>query len=110
MLGESGAWDILTTQDQADIIQMLPLTAANKSLLTKLDSTESGVARPKELNITNEIFYTDVAKFKSDLSEGSYGKKWQGEAEVAMRERAQGLFDEWKEDEAERWWGQKMDP
>lgn len=63
--------------------------------------------RPEIFTLSSDCFRTDVAKFKDDLKNGHLAKTWQTAAEQAIRDRAAGLFDAWKAQEGERWWGQK---
>jgi hypothetical protein len=108
MLLDPVAWECLTTPQRASLVEMLPPTSFNKDILAKIASGElTDVKRPRELTVNFNIFRTDVAKFKDDLSNGWLGKTWQASAEEAVRNRAAGVFDEWKDEEAERWWGQK---
>lgn len=107
MLLEDSAWTCLTPAEQKELIEMLPSTRVNCSLIAAhiADPTAS-LQRPKELS-AGEIFRTDVAKFQTDLYNGHLAKGWQNTAQEAMIHRAEGKFDAWKEAETEAWWGQK---
>ncbi|KAF2710984.1 hypothetical protein K504DRAFT_466008 [Pleomassaria siparia CBS 279.74] len=110
MLLEPTAWTSLTVSQRASLIKHLPPTAANALLLAAAAATDppaTELARPKELQINFDIFRTDVAKFKDDLTAGHLAKTWLLSAAQAVRDRAEGRFDSWKAEEAERWWGQK---
>jgi hypothetical protein len=48
-------------------------------------------------------------QFKEDLANGHLSRTWQRGAELVVKERTEGVFDEWKKQEAELWWGQKAD-
>ncbi|KAF2183827.1 hypothetical protein K469DRAFT_201651 [Zopfia rhizophila CBS 207.26] len=108
LLAEPSAWDVLSPEDQSAIISTLPGTSANMNLLAKLIDGANGVDRPLQFGVNCTVFRTDVRKFQEDLSNGYFGKRWQEEAHVAMVARAEGAFDNWKLEESERWWGQKM--
>lgn len=43
-----------------------------------------------------------------DLECGRYDPEWLSQADEAMKERADGKFDKWKEKEFEQFWGQKQ--
>ncbi|KAL6705210.1 hypothetical protein ACN47E_007170 [Coniothyrium glycines] len=107
LLLEEPAWTSLSAQQQKELITMLPQTQANSVLLAKIESGETEGTRPATFALSNDCFRTDVAKFKEDLKNGHLAKTWQVAAEQAVTERAAGMFDEWKTEEAERWWGQK---
>lgn len=108
MILEAAAWDSLSADDQQDLLLMLPKTSANMSLRARFAAGATNVARPKELQ-ASDLFRTDVAKFQTDLGAGQLAKGWQAAADQAMKDRAEGLFDEWKAEETEAWWGQKSD-
>ncbi|KAF2471270.1 uncharacterized protein BDR25DRAFT_342563 [Lindgomyces ingoldianus] len=104
---EAAAWNVLGALDQADLISMLPSTLSNCHLLNRIADGASGVEKPKELELGSTVFRSDVKKWQEDLGEGYLTKRWQEAAEKAMKARFEGAFDTWKEQEAERWWGQK---
>ena len=43
-----------------------------------------------------------------DLECGRYDPEWLSQADEAMKQRAEGKFDKWKEKEFEELWGQKQ--
>lgn len=49
-----------------------------------------------------------IRQVQADLENGKYEPQWQRRANEASRERAEGAFDKWKEDEFEEFWGQKQ--
>ncbi|KAF2744543.1 hypothetical protein M011DRAFT_470390 [Sporormia fimetaria CBS 119925] len=105
MLLEASAWETLDGEQRATILKLLPPTRDNVAALSGV--AEGNLpARPKELS--GEIFCTDVAKFQEDLRNGYLAKTWQAKAEQAMKDRAAGLFDEWKAEETETWWGENQ--
>lgn len=63
---------------------------------------------PREYLISNTAFKADVGSFQTDLKEGRYDPKWLEDAQTAMRKRANGDFDAWKEKNKEDFWGQKQ--
>jgi hypothetical protein len=107
MLLEPTAWTCLTPEQKLEILALLPSNYINVKLVDKLRSgTALDDARPREFNINFNLFRTDVAKFKEDLENGHLCKTWQASAEQAMVERAEGKFDDWKEQQSQLWWGQ----
>ena len=101
------AWTSLSSPQQDTLLSKCPSSSANSALRAAIIDGTSSSGRPKELSQGNEIFRTDVAKFKTDLAAGHLAKTWQTEAKQAVQDRAEGKFDAWKERESERWWGEK---
>lgn len=56
----------------------------------------------------NPDFRSAVRQYQLDLEGGRYDPAWLAEADAAMEERAQGNFDQWKEEQFEEFWGQKQ--
>jgi len=57
---------------------------------------------------SNNSFQADVRFFQEDLAAGRYEPQWQKDAQEAMDKRAAGVFDSWKEQNREEFWGQKQ--
>lgn len=49
-----------------------------------------------------------VRQFQVDLENGRYDPEWIRQADIAVQERANGEFDDFKEREFEEFWGQKQ--
>lgn len=49
-----------------------------------------------------------MRQFQVDLGAGRYDPEWLRQAAQAMKERAEGKFDKFKEEEFEQFWGQKQ--
>ena len=62
----------------------------------------------KECLISNSAFQSDIRMFQEDLAEGRLQPARLAKAKAAMERRRRGDFDEWKEEETERFWGQKQ--
>ncbi|ORY10551.1 Asx homology domain-domain-containing protein [Clohesyomyces aquaticus] len=107
LLLDPEAWNVLGASNQASLLKMLPGSQANRGLLAQIADGAKSVERPANLGGNCAAFRTDVKKWQDDLGEGYLTKTWQDAAEKAMKARAAGDFDAWKEDEGERWWGQK---
>lgn len=107
MLLEPAAWDSLSAQDQAILIGMLPSSVTNQNLLQQITNGAAGVARPKEFTMC-DTFSTDCRRYKEALENSQYTKGWLAASYEAMEARDEGKFDDWKEQESELWWGQKM--
>jgi len=111
MLLEPAAWMILSSEQKVELMLMLPPTRANTDLLEWIRATnghgDSADTRPWAFQLSNDCFRTDVAKFRADLGNGHLGKTWQASAEQATIDRATGVYDAFKAEEFEEWWGQK---
>ncbi|KAH5707323.1 hypothetical protein HBI81_243690 [Parastagonospora nodorum] len=111
MLLEPAAWTSLSTEQKIELMLMLPPTPANTDLLEWIRATDghgdSVDTRPYAFQISNDCFRTDVAKFRADLGNGHLGKTWHASAEQAVIDRAAGVYDTFKAEEFEEWWGQK---
>ncbi|KAL8957895.1 MAG: hypothetical protein Q9183_005945 [Haloplaca sp. 2 TL-2023] len=63
---------------------------------------------PTEFWKYNSEFRLDCRNLQEDLRNGRMDPEWQRQAHQAMKERAAGKFDNWKEKEFEEFWGQKQ--
>lgn len=63
---------------------------------------------PMPLLRHNQSFQTALRLFQEDLSAGRYDPTWLKNAAAASAKRAAGDFDEWKEQNREKFWGQKQ--
>ncbi|KAJ4289590.1 hypothetical protein N0V90_010919 [Kalmusia sp. IMI 367209] len=107
MLLKTEAWTCLTINEKLDILALLPQNPINVELAKDLAAgTAAEDALPREVTLNFNLFRTDVAKFKEDLVNGHLAKTWQLSAEQAVIDRAAGAFDDWKDEQAEAWWGQ----
>jgi hypothetical protein len=107
MLLKQTSWESLSLDQKRELFALLPKTPANKRLLEQWeDGSATPDMRPRELQINSSEFRDDIAEYLDELSGGMWGKRWQEEADVASVERLKGLYDEWKYEEYEAWWGQ----
>ena len=53
-------------------------------------------------------FRDGVRQMQNHLAAGQLDPAWIAEAEQARKERAEGKFDQWKEEQFEEFWGQKQ--
>ena len=96
------AWEILSPEEQQQLRDLLPP-------YTPYDAA----GRPTfEFLRYDTDWRRGVRVFQEDISEGLYEKEWLEAAELAMKERAEGKFDKWKEQQFEEFWGQNthVDP
>ena len=96
------AWDILSAQEQEELRSLLPQW-------TPYDAA----GRPTfEFLRYDNHWRNGVRLFQEDIAAGRYEKEWIEAAEQAMKDRAEGKFDAWKEEQFEQFWGQNshIDP
>lgn len=81
-------------------------------MCTQAEPTADGTAKipplPESFVRYDNPWRDGVRQFQVDLENGRYDPEWIRQAEVAVRERAEGLFDDFKEREFEQFWGQKQ--
>lgn len=96
-------WSSLTEDKQRRLIDTFPLAYRvhneDEGGKLKCPITEEFVAN-------DNIIKRDVARFKRDVEAGFYVKKWQDEGKKAMKERAEGQFDDYIKQHAESNFGQ----
>lgn len=75
----------------------------------KVEIQSAKIAPPPESFLRYSNNWRDgVRQFQLDLQNGRYDREWLRQAQEAMRERAEGRFDDFKEREFEQFWGQKQ--
>lgn len=103
MLSDDRAWSVLSPEQKLKLLSFLP-NAPETAAETVNEDVPSIF---QQCLRDNSAFKSDVRKFQDDLINGYCDPKWQAKANVAMKERANGDFDAWKDEETELWWGQK---
>jgi hypothetical protein len=108
MLVKDDCWTSLVVEQKQELFSLLPETPPNKRLLGEVQSGKAAsAARPFQFSLNSNEFRTDVAQYLEELSEGYLSPAWLAYAEQAVIQRAEGAFDDWKDEESEAWWGQK---
>jgi Asx homology domain len=100
------SWATLSEHQKRILIDVFPPTYRN------YDIDEAGKLKcpiTAEFAAGDHIIKRDVARFKRDLEAGFYMKKWQDEGRKAMKERAEGLFDEYRMQHTEDHFGEVPD-
>ncbi|KAI5293043.1 hypothetical protein KEM52_005864 [Ascosphaera acerosa] len=92
------AWTCLTEAEKREILALLPET---------IHPDYVAHAHDPFLRYSN-AWRDSVRQFQTDLALGRYTAKWQRDALEASRQRALGLFDDFKEQQFEEFWGQKQ--
>lgn len=91
-------WSSLTEDKKRSLIDVFP------PAYRIYDTDETGKLKcpiSGEFAANDSIIKRDVARFKRDIEAGFYLKKWQDEGRRAMKERAEGQFDEYIKQHAE---------
>ncbi|OBT88485.1 hypothetical protein VE02_03485 [Pseudogymnoascus sp. 03VT05] len=96
------AWNILDKETKAQLISMLP---ENSHVLDEVDG---------EVRISESFLKFDqnwahyLGRAQEDIAEGRNDPGWLEEAAEASEQRADGEFDDWKDNEYEMFWGVKQ--
>lgn len=107
MLLKDEAWTNLSLDQKRELFSLIPDTNTNARLLREITAGDNSPAtRPFELRINSSEFRCDVATYLEELSLGCIMKSWQEYAERCVTKRALGIYDDWKDEETEVWWGQ----
>lgn len=104
LLARPEAWNGLEQAEQQQILDLLP-----DHIHAHPYPGEDGKipALPESLRYSNH-WRDGVRQFQVDLENGRYDPEWLQQAEQAVQERAEGAFDDFKEQEFEEFWGQKQ--
>ncbi|KAL9611259.1 MAG: hypothetical protein Q9167_004085 [Letrouitia subvulpina] len=79
-----------------------------RSLLPPFVELSDDGSIPESFWKYNTEFRSQCRYLQEDLRAGRMDPEWQRQAYQAMKERAEGKFDSWKEKEFEEFWGQKQ--
>ncbi|KAI0490835.1 hypothetical protein F4859DRAFT_25100 [Xylaria cf. heliscus] len=96
------AWDILTPEERANILDKFPDDA---------EILDSGTpnARPDIVALrNNNNFRHDVARYQEGLSKGFHDPEWIRQAQTAHRSREMGHYDEFMASDFEERWEMSM--
>jgi len=96
-------WDGYSRDEQRRIIDTLP---KDRRLYVEVPATGK-YACPLDAGfvVTDSHLKRAIARFKTDISEGNYTPSWQDKAQQAMKERAEGRFDDYVKQHAEDMFG-----
>jgi len=112
LFSDPAAWVVLDDDEKADLLSLLPDQVAKAPEVSGenseavVESTVSAIPSAEFLRYSND-WRDALRQYQNDLSTGRYDPEWQRQAAVAMEERAQGKFDNFKEEQFEEYWGQK---
>ncbi|EEY13990.1 conserved hypothetical protein [Verticillium alfalfae VaMs.102] len=102
MLSAPAAWEILTADERAEIIMLLPAG-------TPMLDAGTPEARPDMASLaSDDSFRHDCAMYAENLGDGKHDPQWLEEAWSAHDERAAGEYEEYLEHHFEEEWGVKL--
>ncbi|KAG7118870.1 hypothetical protein HYQ45_015454 [Verticillium longisporum] len=102
MLSAPAAWEILTADERAEIIMLLPAG-------TPILDAGTPEARPDMASLaSDDSFRHDCAMYAENLGDGKHDPQWLEEAWAAHDERAAGEYEEYLEHHFEEEWGVKL--
>ncbi|GFF40158.1 hypothetical protein IFM53868_04437 [Aspergillus udagawae] len=108
LLARPEAWDCLEESEKEEILSLLP-ESLHPNRESTSDDPETKIPPLPESFLRYSNFWRDsIRLFQLDLQHGRYDPEWQRQAHEAVRERAKGKFDRFKEEEFEEFWGQKQ--
>ncbi|KAF4273517.1 hypothetical protein CNMCM8812_007480 [Aspergillus fumigatus] len=108
LLARPEAWNCLEESEKEEILSLLP-ESLHPNRESTSDDPEAKIPPLPESFLRYSNFWRDsIRLFQLDLQNGRYDPEWQRQAHEAVREREQGKFDRFKEEEFEEFWGQKQ--
>ncbi|EEP78687.1 predicted protein [Uncinocarpus reesii 1704] len=108
LLSDPRAWNCLEEEEKREILSLLPDTAHPDPHGNPEDPDSKIPPLPHEFLRYSIPWRDAVRQFQVDLQNGRYDPEWQRQARQAVKERAEGKFDNWKEEQFEQFWGQKQ--
>ncbi|BCR88947.1 uncharacterized protein ACHE_50145S [Aspergillus chevalieri] len=107
MLANRKAWDVLEEHEKEEILDLLP-----EHIRPHPKPCEDGTMKIPPIAESflryDNPWRDAVRQFQVDLENGRYDPEWIRQADIAVQERANGDFDDFKEREFEEFWGQKQ--
>ncbi|KAL1970291.1 hypothetical protein VTN77DRAFT_5451 [Rasamsonia byssochlamydoides] len=102
------AWTCLDESEKKEILALLPEHVHPNPDPDPEDPNAKIPPLPQEFLRYDNNWRYGVRQFQVDLEAGRYDPEWLRQAAQAMKERAEGKFDKFKEEEFEQFWGQKQ--
>lgn len=101
MLRQPDAWDSLDEETQVKLWDMLPAPPEGED---KPHHSQHPLGSEYRFHIE-----TALRRWQADLQDGREAKGWRKEATEAVRERAEGKFNDWQAEQREMTWGRVGD-
>ncbi|KAL1987163.1 hypothetical protein VTN96DRAFT_4769 [Rasamsonia emersonii] len=102
------AWTCLDESEKRELLSLLPAHVHPNPDPDPDDPDAKIPPLPQEFLRYDNNWRYGVRQFQVDLEAGRYDPEWLRQAAQAMKERAEGKFDKFKEEEFEQFWGQKQ--
>ncbi|CRG86257.1 hypothetical protein PISL3812_03260 [Talaromyces islandicus] len=102
------AWECLDEEEKKHLISLLP-AHIHPNPDPDPDNPDAKIpALPDDFLRYDNNWRGALRNFQSDLEAGRYKPTWQRQARQAVKDRAEGKYDDFKEREFEQFWGQKQ--
>lgn len=102
------AWECLEEEEKRELLSLLP-GHIHPNPDPDPDNPDAKIPPlPERFLRYDNNWRAALRHFQNDLESGRYKPEWQRQARQAVRERAEGKFDDFKEREFEQFWGQKQ--
>jgi hypothetical protein len=102
------AWTCLDESEKKEILALLPDHIHPNPDPGPEDPESKIPPLPQPFLRYDNNWRYGVRLFQSDLESGRYDPEWLRQAQQARKDRAEGKFDKFKEEEFEQFWGQKQ--
>ncbi|KAJ5109875.1 hypothetical protein N7532_002520 [Penicillium argentinense] len=108
LFADSDAWNCLDESEKREILALLPDDVHPEAEIVQ-DDPDAKIPPPPQEFLRYSMNWRDgVRQFQDDLANGHFNPEWLRQAEEARKQRANGDFDTFKEQEFEEYWGQKQ--
>ncbi|KAJ5302260.1 hypothetical protein PENANT_c008G09173 [Penicillium antarcticum] len=108
LLAQPQAWNCLEESEKREILALLPASVHPDAETTSDDPSARIPPIPNSFIRYSNNWRDGIRQFQLDLQNGRYDPEWLHQAEDARQKREAGDFDNFKEREYERFWGQKQ--
>lgn len=100
-------WDAYSLEEQRSIIDTLPIS--RRSYETDSETGELKCPLDADFVATDPYLKRAVKRFQTDVENGYYTQTWQRQSRQAMKDRAEGKFDEYLKHHVEETFGEGQD-
>ncbi|KAJ5661013.1 uncharacterized protein N7484_000385 [Penicillium longicatenatum] len=108
LLASSAAWHALDEDEKRQILDLLPADTHPNADPPADDPSAKIPPLPDSFIRYSNNWRDCIRQFQIDLQNGRYDPEWLRQADEARKERENGDFDSFKEQEYEEFWGQKQ--
>ncbi|KAJ5242119.1 uncharacterized protein N7469_000446 [Penicillium citrinum] len=108
LLARPEAWNCLDENEKREILALLPADTHPDAETQQDDPNAKIPPLPTSFLRYSNNWRDGIRQFQLDLQNGRYDPEWLRQAEQARKQRENGDFDSFKEQEFEQFWGQKQ--